>query len=219
MSGVFELKDGRGTRRRVGIDASGNLLVSVDPNPRISRQTVLPFRSYFLNGESNDMRVDGSSSEVNFEITAHSTRDRYIAVISFVVADANAILSKFGNLTALTNGCRLWFTREDEGELDIHDAIKTNWDLVRLCQGVPAYGTAVDAFRSKNVVGAAEAYIPVLDLKTFLPPYGLKLDAASPQKLVMTIRDDLATGMNSFDAIGYGFEILPVNEEEIETGS
>jgi hypothetical protein len=69
------------------------------------------FRQFLTNGgaasDSNDMQVDGSSTAVEFWVPADSTDELYISSLSFVIADASATLDKFGNITALTNGCDL----------------------------------------------------------------------------------------------------------------
>lgn len=82
--------------------------------------------------------------------------------------------------------------------------LKSNWDFVRLCLGNPSFGDA-GAFRVNNVSGTSEGYIPVLDLTKLIPPYGIKLDMGTNQKLVLEIRDDVQ-GVDSFNAICYGFD-------------
>ena len=214
MGGRVQIVDGTsGDRRYLGIDGNGNALVSVDPEPRVQRQNIIPFRSYFENAGSSNMNVDGSVTPVEFEIGPSKTRDRFISMISFLIADANAILSKFGNITALTNGLRFFYEREAVGEIDLHEGLTTNWDVVRMCGGTPAFGTAVDAFRAKNVVGASEGYIPMFDMKLMMPPYGLKIDQESKQRLAFSVQDDLSD-IDALDVIAYGFEVIPRDSDE-----
>ena len=124
-------------------------------------------------------------------------------------ADAGQTLSEFGNTNAaLTNGCVLEYVDED-GPVTIHDALKTNWDFIRLSGGSPAFGDAAAASRASNVSGTSEGYIPFLDLrKTFGFKWGFRLASGSRQKIVLRVRDDL-TVPDQFDCIAYGFERSP----------
>jgi len=193
-------------------DIDNSLLVSAVPYPPIIEQRVIPFRQFLTQdgtaAGTSSMLVDGSVTNVDYYVQAHSTRDRYITTLSFLIADASASLNKFGNITALTNGCSLFYERqgtEVSGAINIHNALKTNFDFVRLGFGNPTFGDAGTVFRINNAVGASEGYIPILDLRTIMPPYGIKLDLGTTQKLVLRIRDDVST-IDGFDCIAYGFD-------------
>jgi hypothetical protein len=176
--------------------------------PPMEEQRIIPFRQYLTldgtAGGTNDMRVNGSVTPVDFYVKSDPLYDRYITTLSFIIADASASLNQFGNITALTNGCRLFYQRI-VGDIDIHDSLKTNFNFVRLCLGQPAFGDAASAFRAPNVVGASEAYIPVLDLKSIMPPVGLQLLHGSQQKLVLRVRDNVSA-IDGFNCIAYGFD-------------
>jgi len=194
----------------VAISDQSGLFVSVLPDPPRVTQRVRPFRQYLtLNGAASggyDMRVNGETTPMEFYVSASGTHDRYITTLSFLVCDASATLRKFGNLTALTNGCKLYY-RKQLGELIVlHEGFKSNWELIRLCLGTPAFGSAADSFRASNVIGNAEGYIPVLNLLSLGMPYGIKMDAGTAQRLSLLIQDDLSSGMDAFDCIVYGFE-------------
>lgn len=199
--------DGTGTKRKAIVDDQNGLVVSVNTSPPIGIQKNKIFRGYLtsLTGIT-DMRVNGSVTNVNFSINASTTGDRYITQLSFIIADAGLTLNKFGNLTALTNGCYLYYSRLRE-TVTIHDSLKSNWDFIRLCSGQPAFGDAGTAFIANNVFDSSEGVIPVLDLAKMLPPYGVKLDQSSTQTLTLTVRDD-CTGVDQFDCIAYGFDRL-----------
>lgn len=198
------------------------------PPPIMGSQPMIVFRQYFTNNGlpdgSNDMRVDGSINNQSFFITSyqdvpdnldtrHAIRDRYITTLSFEIADASASLNQFGNINALTNGCRLLYEREGFGEVEIHDALKSNWDFVRLCLGEPAFGATTNSFLASNVVSTSEAFIPVLDLARIIPPFGIQLAAGSTQKLSLIVRDD-TTSIDSFNIIAYGFDRLIDDTED-----
>ena len=214
MSIDVQIRDGGKTQRVASVLGSdGNNALFVQPSfapPPVNAQPMIIFRQYFtddgLSTGSNDMRVDGSSTNQSFYIPASSKSDRYITQISFEIADASQTLNEFGNLgAALTNGCQLTYDREGFDTIEIHDALKTNWDFVRLCQGNPAFGTTTNAFLASNVIGASEAYIPVLDFTKIMPPFGVKIAAGTTQRLSIIIRDN-TTGVDSFNAIAYGFD-------------
>ena len=166
------------------------------------------FRQFLTNGgtasDSNDMQVDGSTTAVEFWVPADATYDLYISTLSFVIADASATLDKFGNITALTNGCDLeYFT--DGGTTTIASALQSNFDFVRLCQGNPPFGDGAAAFRANNIQGTSEGYLPVLDFKAvFGLPWGIRLRPGTTDKLLVRVNDN-TTGVDAFNCIAYGF--------------
>jgi hypothetical protein len=202
------IADGTGTGRTAEISDQLALVVSDTGCPPLVRQKNRVFRQYMTDDGtatgSEDMKVDGSATAVEFWIAADNDDDRYITTLSFVIADANAVLNKFGNVAALTNGCHLYYETPAQN-VDIHTALKSNFDFVRLCLGAPAFALATTAFRAGNVVGTSEGYIPVLDLRQLVPPFGIKLDRGTTQRLALKVRDD-CTGVDGFDCIAYGFD-------------
>ena len=169
------------------------------------------FRQYLTtdglanNGTNQDMRVNGSVTNVDFYVKADSTKDLYITLLSFVVSDASLALNEFGHITALTNGCVLLY-EDSSGTVTIHDAIKTNFDLLRLCAGSPAFGATTNAFIASNVAGASEAIFPILDLKAvFGFPWGVSLRNGSDQRITLRVKDNISVGLDQFDCIAYGF--------------
>ncbi len=199
------------------VDDTHGLRVSCHPAPPVAVQVTVPFRQYMTDtgAESGDedMRVNASlSSPTDFWIPAATGRDRWITRLSFEISDQGAQLNEFGSITALTNGCTLTYRRESGEKITIHDALKSNWDFVRLCCGMPAFGTGAGAFRGNNVSGNSEGYIPVLDLASMFGPgaLGLRLGASVPgvdQRLTLTVRDDTRS-VDSFNVIAYGFDRL-----------
>jgi len=203
----LHVTDGTGTKKRAMVDDQSGLVVSVNTSPPIGIQKNKIFRGYLTSPTGvTDMRVDGSVTNVVFSIYASGTADRYITQLSFIIADAGAVLSEFGHLAALTNGCFLHYDRKGE-IVTIHNALKSNWDFIRLCMGQPAFGATANAFIASNVFGSSEAVIPFFDLTRVLPPFGIKLDKSSIQTLSLTVRDN-CTGVDQFDCIAYGFDRL-----------
>jgi hypothetical protein len=172
-------------------------------------RSAIPYREFLKNDAgSNDLAVDGSATEQTFYVEAIKERDIYIKTLSFVIADSSQSLNEFANTNGvLANGCLLQWKSSDVKTVDIHDALKTNWDFVRLCLGQPAFGATTDAFRASNVSSTSEGYIPFLDMAaTFGLPYGLRLRRQTKDRIQMTIRDDCSAA-DQFDIIAYGLEI------------
>ena len=154
---------------------------------------------------SNNMLVNGSSTNVDFSVNAQQKKDTFITSINFVIADMNPTLNLFGAITALTNGCKLVY-EDQNGEVIISDQLTSNWEFVRLCQGNPAFSEGVNsAFRAKNVFGTVAGYLPTLDFRaTFGLRWGIRLRAGTGDKIKLVIRDDVS-GIDQFDCIAYGF--------------
>ena len=209
MSLDVVLKDGRESNNRIKINGEGEMSVVVHPHPPVGEITsAIPVREFFSNGGSNDMRVDGSTSPVVFEISADSEKDKYIKTVSVVIADAGASMSEFAGLnTALTNGLQMLWETTDLGQVEIADGIKTNFEFVRLGLGNPAFNGG-SAFIANNVNGTAEGLLPVIDLaQVFGFPWGLRLRAGSTDRICFVVNDDLSSGITQFDIIGYGIKI------------
>jgi hypothetical protein len=195
-------------------DAEGRLETTVSGIPPVQVADKRVLFSQFLTsdgtaGGSNDLRVNGSAVPVDFWIPAHATRDRYLSSLFFVLADVNAVANKFGNITELTNGCQLIYSRADVGEVALQPPIKTSFDIIRLCGANPAFGDGNTAFRLNNAVGTSEGYIQTLDFNQmhgFL--YGLRLRAGTSTKVILRVNDDI-TGVDGFTIRATGFERLP----------
>jgi hypothetical protein len=200
-------------RTEARVSESGAVSVVERPFPPFGvQQNVRPFREFMTDDGtatgSSDMLVDGSVTPVPFFIQAPQDEDLYIIRLSFIIVDLNMVLGEFGNIGALTNGMRLFYT-DERGEVTIADPLQTNFDFIRLCSGLPSFGDGTGAFIANNVVGVSEGAIPILDLKdTFGFRWGLELRNGSRQKLELTIRDDI-TGIDAMNVIAYGFTRLP----------
>jgi hypothetical protein len=196
-------------RTEVDVEKSGAISTVERPFPPFGvQQNVRPFRQFLTTdgtpGGSSDMLVDGSVTPVDFFVEARQDADLYVTRVSFIVVDQNMSLNNFGNIAALTNGLRLFYT-DELGEVDIAEALQTNFDIIRLCSGLPSFGDGTTAFIANNVDFISEGIIPVLDLKdTFGFRWGLEFRNGSLQRLVLRVRDDI-TGIDAMDVIIYGF--------------
>jgi len=183
------------------ITEDGGINVSLIPHPPLNEvHSVLPYREYFKNGASTDMRVNGATTNVSFIVPADPNYTYYVSSLNVKIADAAAKLDKFGALTALTNGIEFtWFTQET-GSLVIHEGLKTNLMFFRMSSQVPQI---IDLSG-----GGADAIIVTIDLASlFKNQWGLRLRKGTTDKLVFKVKDDLSTGLDEFNIIGYGIKL------------
>jgi len=130
--------------------------------------------------------------------------DIYVKAISFSIVDTNAVLSKFGNIAALSNGVEFTWVTDSNGSITLHEGLKTNFDFIRLAHGNPPFGDGATAFRASNVSGTSEGYIPVLDTAlTYGLQWGLRLRASTNDKIVFKARDDVSS-IDVFNIVATG---------------
>ena len=159
---------------------------------------------------SNVTIVDGSSTAVDFYVSADAEKDTYIVTISVDLADGGSPnMNKFGDLGALTNGISVTYVTQDQGTVVIHDGIKTNREFVRFGNETPAIGTGADAFLADASGGGTEkAYLPKLDVREqFGMPFGIKLRKGTTDRVIFTVNDALA-GLTTFNILAYGNRLV-----------
>lgn len=81
-------------------------------------------------GGSSSMNVNGSVTPVPFWLPADSTNDLYLDKLIIVIEDTLIDFSKFGNLSALTNGIDLILKQNTVSQSLINKA-KTNYEILR----------------------------------------------------------------------------------------
>ena len=201
------------TQQRAQVDSEGAVVFTERLTPPFGFPTIQTPLSQFFTDDgtatgSDDMRVIGTADgPLQFSIEAVANNDRYVKVISFLLADANASLDEFGNLPELSEGVRI-FWKTAEGEFDI-DTITTNAGLIRLGLGEPAFGDGNTAMLLNNISSTTDAFIPVLDFgKAFGFQHGIRLKNGTNERLVIEVRDDI-TGIDFFNAKAFGFDRLP----------
>ena len=194
-----------GTGEGLKIDDEGIIGVVIHPHPpKIESLSTIPFRQYFtttgISSGSNDMRVNGATTNVEFYIKA-STTDTYIKTIFIVIADAGATLAKFGALSALSNGVLFTWETVKQGSTTLFDSFKINLDFWKLTNLTPAIVDLSAGGADANIVSIDLAYV-------FGNPYGLRLKANSVDRLVMKVRDNLSVGIDEFNIAGNGLTFL-----------
>lgn len=203
------LRDGEGRPNSARINGEGELGVVVHSHPPLDEGiTSYPFSAWFESSGSNDMRVDGSTTAQEFKIVAATNVDIFIKTISVRIADASAVLNKFGNLTALTNGVDWNYQNDALGRLTIQGGIQTNLDFIRLGFSTVGTGDGSSAFRADTSGAGADTYLPIIDLtQTFGFPWGLRLRKGTNDAMSFVVNDDLSTGMDGFDIRAFGIQI------------
>ena len=97
------------------IDDSGTKRLAVDVNfqpgagiPVIPADNLIYREMFFKNGSSKDLNVDGSVTTQYFTVSLAAGETFYLDKVGFLLFDSgNVELTKFGTITALTNGLRL----------------------------------------------------------------------------------------------------------------
>lgn len=95
------------------------------------------------------------------------------------------------------------FYLSPRGEVDVHEGIKSNQDMFRLKTGGTVSNWEVRHVNSNNDYG----YFVLSDFQIlFATPFGIKLDAGTNEKLVISIKDNMITDTDSLNCIAYGFD-------------
>jgi len=195
------------------IGSRGDGLASILPGPPDVLENRIIFKKYLtLDGSDSgatSMLVDGSSTPQKFKVLAHSSRDRYLTMASIVISDSGPVMNKFGNSTALTNGCLFQYFSGREF-VDIHGIpLRTNYDFFRMANFNRPFGVGSVFNELANIVGLSEGLIIMIDFRDFIPPFGIKLEGGSTQEISLTIQDDLSgTIIDGFDGYVNGFEVI-----------
>jgi hypothetical protein len=179
--------------------------VAHDHPPKGEVEYLLPVREFMATSAgATDMLVDGSSTTQEFFIEASPDYDIWIKTLAFTISDAGATLNKFGNITALTNGCTLDWKSNVLGTITIGSGLKSNFDFVQMADFNPSFGDGTAAFRASNVSGASEAYVPQIDFSiAFGFRWGIPLVKGTKDRLCFSINDNVTT-IDRFDAIAKG---------------
>jgi hypothetical protein len=207
----FRLADGRGKNNFAKVNGEGEISVVVHPHPpRDEEENALPFRARFLaSAGSSDMAVDGSTTPVEFYVSANDEKDIYLKYISVTIGDnGSPALNKFGAVSELANGVKWTWDSQDEGEIILHDGIKTNLEFIRTGNDSGAVGTGADSWLSDVSGGGTEkSYLPSIDLaELFGLAYGVRLRKGTNDRMTFTVRDDVSS-LVTFNAIGYGLQL------------
>lgn len=212
MTIQVQIQNGKEKSKTLEIDDNSSALVSdTGLPPAITGTATKPFSILMSTSAGvTDMRVDGSVTPVDFLLSSSDEGERYIHTLAITIADAGATLNKFGNIAALTNGCDLILQDEKLGDVIVSKSLKSNFDFVQMCSFKPYFGDGTAAFRASNVVGASEAYVPILDIdEVFGMKHALRISKDSPKKLILRVNDALG-GIDRFDIRAFGYDVISI---------
>jgi hypothetical protein len=152
---------------------------------------------------TNETNMDWEIAPIDFWLPSHEDNDRYITRLDILVGySTTGQMNEFADAAALANGFRFFYIDSKKAEVDIHDALINNSEILRLAgQSVLATGFEHRHLGSMNDYG----YLLSINFSDMIPPYGVKLDRGSSEKIVMIVRDD-ATAATTMNCICYGFE-------------
>lgn len=188
------------------VTSDQELLVTTSTYPPFIPQKINPLRQYLTvdgtEGGANEMGIDGSVTPTSFFIQASGADDRYITRLSVIVGyGATGKPFQWADGNALTNGFRMYY-ESPRGQVNVHEAIKSNQDLFRL--GDISFLPSDWETRHVNALNDY-GYIMTIDFTRLFPSLGLKLNANTKERLVVTVNDN-ATNADSFNIIAYGFD-------------
>lgn len=153
---------------------------------------------------SKDLGVNGSSTEIPYWMPADNNNDIYTTRINFVIGyGASAGLWQFADSAgALTNGVRLSYTDTHGTDVEIAN-FKKNSSFLRyaLTDGIIPTSWELRHLGANNDYG----FLLSIDVTNLVPPYGIKLDRGTNQKITILIRDN-CTDADDFDCCVMGFE-------------
>jgi hypothetical protein len=204
-------EDGLGSGFKAKVSKFGAIKVFEQGIPDIDDPAIsIPITNFLrdVNG-SQDMRANASlASPQDFFVAADPNTDIYISTLTFLISDQNSILSNFGNINELNNGCQLLLSTQETGESILADNLTTNFSFIRLCIDTPAVSDQVSAFRADNISGNSEGYSCVLKINdVFGTKFGVRLRSGTKDKLILRVRDNIS-GIDAFDCLSYGIKLI-----------
>lgn len=201
------LRSATGRRYAARVTKDGGLLSSILPYPALLPQLTRPYNGYLVDSNgSEDMSgaVGTPTNPVIFSISADNNSDRYLTELSFEMGYGNglvAYLYVFADGTALTNGLSLYY-ESIYGARQISQPIKSNSDLLRLRRE-----PLTTDWQSRNFAAANDwGYLGTIDLAAIMPPYGIKLDRGTRQRLIVAVQDDISGPVDLLNFRARGFE-------------
>jgi len=188
-----------------------SLLMTMQTFPPDEIQKIRPFRQLFtddgLPTGSSDFKVTASSlAPIDFWIPASNENDRFITRITWMISGASPTLYQIGTATRLKSDCVLFYTHSGGEVVTLSPTpLRSNFDFVFMC-GEASNGVLME----KAISATVSAYMPTMYLDRYVPPFGVKLERNSLQRLTFRITDDTdLVGINSFSATAFGFERTP----------
>jgi len=198
---------GNALKRFIKPTEEGHVIIEQASYPPLEDQkSVILSQKFTTDGTStgtNGLGVDGSATSVDYYIQASGERDRYIARISFIMGyGASSELYEFADTgNALTNGVRVWYQDTNFNVVEIMNP-KANYGFQRISDVAIGHNT----WESRGFAATGDyGFFSNISLIALMPPYGLKLDRGTNQRMTITIRDDCRAA-DLFNCHAYGIE-------------
>ena len=200
--------------QQLKINQEGDIGVTIHQHPPITEDILaLPFRSYFTDDGtttgSNDMAVNGGTTNVDFYIKASETYDINIKYISGEIGDGwSPALKKFDELPESTNGVAFYWDTQQEPLYELHEGITTNKSFIRIASDSAGFADGTNALLADVSGGGTEkSYLPNMDMaEIYGLQWGLRLRKGTNDRIMFRVRDNL-TGLSTFNAIGTGTRV------------
>jgi hypothetical protein len=208
MAVDFRIVDGEGSGVEAHVTPGHEVLVSQSGCPPLRNQKCIVFGQDItddgLTTGSDDLGINGAATPTLFWVPADPDKDRYITRLSFIVGyGASARLYDFADSGgALVNGVRIYYENFEGREVTIGNPTR-NYSFLRLAI---ADGIVPTAWELRNLGALNDyGYLISIDLTRIMPPYGVKLDRGTTERLLVHIRDD-CTDADTFNCRAFGFE-------------
>jgi len=198
--------DGDGTKSPVFVRDNALIVSQFTCPPLLPQKNNIFSQKFTTDGTAtgtSEMGVDGSVTPVEYYIPADGDNDRYITRISFVIGyGSSAEGFEFADSnSALTNGVKISYTNTYQEEITIANP-KGNYSFMRMSGA----HISPEAWEARGFAGAGDyGYFINMYLNNVMPPYGVKLDRGTIQRMSVLIRDD-CTDADLFNCQAFGFD-------------
>ena len=181
----------------IGQESGSTVLSKLGQLDNTLDELITPFpglsqRKFFEDSGSPDLNVDGSSTPVEFLVEPTTGKIFYVYSVSIVIEDNAINFTKFGGITALTNGLDFKVTENGLSEVTLTN-IKTNGEFYTFANNVILESASIDILVAHiNIKQSTGTSIKLID--------------SNSDNLKIVINDDL-TSINKFQVVARGYEV------------
>lgn len=197
-----EIKDGLGNGYAAEVAYTHAIKTYIDTPPLSPVGT--KNRKRFFKETTTPLLVNGSVTPFEYAINPSNDYDIYITRIVWVVSDGTQNLSKFGALTALTNGCDL-VVRELGTDTYLIDKAKTGGDLIVGSGMFSVFGSGTSVNVVTSWASASDALIAIFDIASIMGE-GIRIGRGSKDKIFIKINDNL-TALDDHFVEFFGYKL------------
>jgi hypothetical protein len=203
----LNIVDGTGSKEKATVSDNA-LAVNTVGYPPFARQKTQVFSQPLtddgLTTGSQDLGVDGSTTNTKFWVPAHRTDDIYINRMSIILGyGTSSPLYDFCDSGApLTNGFQFQYTNAFGEDITVGTITKM-YDILRMAT---ASGVTPPSWEIRNLIASQDyGVIASLDLAMLVPPYGVQLLHGTNSRVQFNIRDDCQDA-DVFSVLALGFK-------------